>query len=115
VFLSLKFAKERYKPLSANYMSTQSCQMINLSLTDLTQLISNCVKSELQQLTNFIAEKPKENLNQLLTRKETCELLNVSTTTLHHWHKDKTLPAQKIGSRVYYQKEQIMNKLNKLA
>lgn len=89
--------------------------MVNLSVDDLTLLISNCVKAELQKITNIIQLNPKVEKDELLSRKQTSELLGVSYTTLFHWHNDKTLPAQKIGSRVYYQKSIIMDKLNQVA
>lgn len=86
--------------------------LVQLSVGDLQQLIQEAIKTELKTITSLLTEKPKEKENELLTRKEVCNLLNVSETTLFHWNNDNTLPAQKIGSRVYYQKAQIMEKLN---
>ena len=94
-------------------MNAQTFQMVNLSVDDLTKLISNCVKAELQNLNEVI--RPNPETSDLLNRAETAKLLKVSFVTLFHWNKDKTLPAQKIGSRVYYQKSVIMNKLNNVA
>ncbi|WP_294962627.1 helix-turn-helix domain-containing protein [uncultured Flavobacterium sp.] len=85
--------------------------LVQLNVGDLQQLIQEALKRELQTITSLLVEKPKERENELLTRKEVCELLNVSTTTLFHWNNDNTLPAKKIGNRVYYQKSQIMEKL----
>ncbi|MFC0776566.1 helix-turn-helix transcriptional regulator [Flavobacterium sp. HJSW_4] len=85
--------------------------LVQLNVGDLQQLIQEAVKMELQIIANLFAEKPQEKESELLTRKEVCKLLNVSETTLFHWNNDDTLPAQKIGSRVYYQKAQIMEKL----
>jgi excisionase family DNA binding protein len=96
-------------------MNTQSLQMINLSVEDLTVLISNCVKAELQKINNVIQLNPIVENDEVLSRKQASELLNVSYTTLFHWNNDKTLPAQKIGKRVYYQKSAIMEKLNHVA
>lgn len=89
--------------------------MINLSVDDLTKLISNCVKAELQNLNEVISTNSNPETDELLSRAETGKLLRVSFTTLWHWDNDKTLPAQKIGGRVYYQKSVIMNKLNNVA
>lgn len=96
-------------------MNTQSVQMINLSVNDLTVLISNCVKAELQKINNVIQLNPKVESDELLSRKQASELLGVSYTTLFHWNNDNTLPAQKMGGRVYYQKSSIMDKLNHVA
>lgn len=96
-------------------MNTTSFQMINLSVSDLTELISNCVKAELQKMNNVIQLSPKVESDELLSRKKTSELLGVSYTTLFHWNNDKTLPAQKMGNRVYYQRSIIMDKLSHTA
>jgi excisionase family DNA binding protein len=85
--------------------------LVQLNVGEFQQLIQEAVKIELQKITSLITEKPNEKENELLTRKEVCKLLNVSETTLFHWNNDNTLPAQKIGSRVYYQKAHIMERL----
>lgn len=89
--------------------------MVNLSVDDLTLLISNCVKGELQKMNNLIQLNSKVESEELLSRKQASELLGVSYTTLFHWNNDKTLPAQKMGNKVYYQKSAIMEKLNHVA
>lgn len=89
--------------------------MVNLSVNDLTELISNCVKAELQKINQVIQLNAKVESNELLSRKQASELLGVSYTTLFHWNNDKTLPAQKMGNKVYYQKSAIMEKLNHVA
>ena len=66
-------------------MNTTSFQMINLSVSDLTELISNCVKAELQKMNNVIQLNPKVESDELLSRKKTTELLGVSYTTLFHY------------------------------
>ena len=96
-------------------MGTQSFQMINLSVSDLSELISNCVKAELQKINEVIQLNPKTEAPELLTRDEVAKILNVSFTTLFHWNNDGTLPAQKIGKRVYYKRSNIMDKLNNVA
>ena len=89
--------------------------MVNLSVDDLTLLISNCVKAELQKINSLIQLNPKVEADELLSRKQASELLGVSYTTLFHWNNDKTLPAQKMGNKVYYQKSAIMEKINHVA
>ena len=48
----------------------------------------------------------------LYTREETSKLLKVSFTTLWKWNEDGILPAQKLGKRVYYNKELVLARLN---
>jgi excisionase family DNA binding protein len=96
-------------------MNTKSFQMINLSVMDLTDLISNCVKTELQKINEVIQLNPKTETSELLTREEVAKILKVSYTTLFHWNNNGELSAQKIGKRVYYQRSIIMDKLNNVS
>lgn len=96
-------------------MTEKSVQLIQMNISELTEIISNCVKSELQKMNNVIQLNPKVESDELLSRKKTSELLGVSYTTLFHWNNDKTLPAQKMGNRVYYQRSIIMDKLRHTA
>ncbi len=96
-------------------MTEKSVQLIQMNISELTEIISNCVKSELQKMNNVIQLNPKVESDELLSRKKTSELLGVSYTTLFHWNNDNTLPAQKIGNRVYYQRSIIMDKLSHTA
>lgn len=91
--------------------------LVQLSVGDLQQLISDVVKNELQKITDAIKLNPKESdkENDFLTREETAKLLKVSTTTLFLWNRDSVLKAKKIGRRVYYSKSEVYNKLNLIA
>lgn len=91
--------------------------LVQLSVVDLQHLIKEAVKEELQKITNVIQLNPKESENELelLTRKQTAELLKVSETTLFLWDRDKKLEHKKIGNRVYYIKSEVLNKLKTVA
>ena len=91
--------------------------LVQLSTNDLFQLIKEAVKEELNKITNVIQLNPKEkeNESELLTRKQTAELLNVSETTLFLWNRDKVLEHKKLNNRVYYIKSEVLNKLKTVA
>lgn len=91
--------------------------LVQLSVGDLQQLIKEAVKEELNKITNVIQLNPKEseNENELLTRKQTAELLKVSETSLFLWNRKKVLEHKKIGNRVYYIKSEVLNKLKTVA
>lgn len=93
-------------------MNAQTIQLINLSVNDLTDLISNCVKAELQKVNDIIPSHPKSDSNELLTREETAKLLDVSLTTLFIWNRDGILKYKKISNRAFYLRSDVMNKLN---
>jgi hypothetical protein len=88
-------------------------RLIDLKVSDLIDLISESVATELTKvndlLTSNVVNKPGE---ELLTREETSKLLKLSYTTL--WKHDKTgiLPAKKLGHKVFYLRADVMNKLN---
>lgn len=47
--------------------------------------------------------------SSLLSAKEVCKLLNVSTVTLWRWDKDGYLPHIKVGGRNMYSRSQVEN------
>lgn len=59
-------------------MTSNTFQMVNFSVDDLTELISNCVKAELQKISNVIQLNPKVENNELLSRKQASELLGLT-------------------------------------
>ena len=91
--------------------------LVQLSTNDLFQLIKEAVKEELNKITNVIQLNPKEkeNESELLTRKQTAELLNVQETTLFLWNRDKVLEHKKLNNRVYYIKSEVINKIKTVA
>ena len=88
--------------------------LVQLSTSDLFQLIKEAVKEEMSKITDVIKLNPKESEKEsdFLTREETAKLLKVSTTTLFLWNRDSILKAKKLGRRVYYSKKEVYNKLN---
>ncbi|AMA49652.1 helix-turn-helix transcriptional regulator [Flavobacterium covae] len=87
--------------------------LVQLSVGDLQQLIKEAVKEELTQITSMLPLAPQETVpkTDLLSREETAKMLGVSTTTLFLWNRDAILKAKKIGRRVYYFKDEVLNKL----
>lgn len=93
---------------------TQSFQMINLSLSDLTELIKNAISTEIQKVSS-ITTHPQKVENEILTREEVKDLLKVSYTTLWKYNNSKTLIAKKVNGKVFYLRQDVMNLLNNVA
>lgn len=93
-------------------MNAQTFQLINLSVNDLTDLISNCVKAELQKVNDIIPSHPKSDSNELFTQEEASKILDVSISTLYHMTKAGILPTKKIEGRFFYQRSDIMKRLD---
>lgn len=81
-------------------------QFIQVTPENLLASIQKIVK---QTFENIKVET--ENPEQLLTRKQTAALLNVTLATLNDWTKAKKLVSYGIGNRVYYKKNEVLESL----
>ncbi len=88
--------------------------MINLSVNELTELISNCVAKQLEKIVNLTV-KPQKTESEILTREEVKNLLKISYTSLWKYNKKKTLIARKANGKVFYMRQDVMNLLNNVA
>jgi hypothetical protein len=83
----------------------------NLNTADLTQLIKDGVKS---QLNDFKENFNTHNPDELLTRTETCKYLQIDSSTLWHWTNKGKVKAYGIGNRRYYKKAELLESLKRL-
>ena len=90
---------------------TNSILLQNLSPDDLTQLIKEGVKS---QLDDFKKTFTTQNPDELLTREQTCKLLQIDSSTLWHWTNKGKVTAYGIANRRYYKKAEILECLQPL-
>lgn len=70
-------------------------------------IVSETIENAVAGITSTASAKP----NELITRKETADLLGVSLPTLHAWTKNGVIPAKRIGSRVRYEKSAVLEAL----
>jgi len=90
--------------------------LVQLSVQELQELIAKSVTDEMSKLIKVIQLIPTETDEiKVITREETAKLLNVSLTTLYLWNKNNILKNKKINSRVYYLKNEVMDKLKLVA
>jgi hypothetical protein len=84
---------------------------IQITPDQLTELVRGAVRSE---LANYTPPAPEgSTLPDLLTRRQTADVLQVSLTTLHDWATDTddrpaVLVPRKINGRVRYQKADVL-------
>src|SRR5690606_24607018 len=79
----------------------------SLELSDIKRVIEEVVESNLSKLS-----LPKhQNQNLLLTRKETAKLLCISLPTLNDWTKTGIVKAHRIGNRVLYKEQEVLEAL----
>ena len=78
----------------------------------LTNLISENVQAQLLELkTELLNKKANDNL---LTRDETCKLLQIDSSTLWHWTNKGKVTAYGIANRRYYKRSELMEALTEL-
>lgn len=86
--------------------------LIQISPEQLSQMIISGIKEELQKFQSVSGEK--SNNKDLMTRKEVCDYLQCSETSLWDWTKKGKIIATKVGKRkVLYRKKDIDTFLNK--
>ena len=90
---------------------TTSILVQNVSTEDLKDLIKESVKS---QLDDFAKELQVHNPDELLTRDQTCEFLQINSSTLYHWTNKGKVTAYGIGNRRYFKKAELLENLKPL-
>ena len=87
----------------------QQIQLFQVTPNELANLISESVKTQIQELVNATnKEQPKEE-NDLLSRKETADFFKVSLVSIHAWMKDGIIKPYKVGNRTYFKKSELIN------
>ena len=86
----------------------ESTILHHVSYLELKDIISETIQEELGQILKPL---PK---TELISRKEAAEILGVSLPTLHCWTKDGKVPAYRIGNRVRYKRDEVLNSLQKI-
>jgi excisionase family DNA binding protein len=61
------------------------------------------------ELTPVAPATPKETTEDFLTAKQVSKLLGISLVTLHKWKKDGKLKFHRFGTRIRFQKSEILN------
>ena len=84
---------------------------IQISPEQLSEMIISGIREELQKFQSVSGEK--SNKKDLMTRKEVCDYLQCSETSLWAWTKDGKINATKVGKKkVLYRKNDVDTFLN---
>ena len=87
-------------------------QFIQTTPEQLSELINDGVKYQLEDLKKQLLN---QNANdELLTRKEACELLQIDSSTLWHWTNKGKVRAYGISNRRYYKRSELIEALKPL-
>ena len=91
----------------------ETIQFVQITVADLTTLIQQTVADEITKVINLIPKKEESGDPDLLTRRETKELLGKSYPYLWRLNRQGILKSRKMGRSVYYYKQDIFDHLNK--
>ncbi|REG96163.1 MerR family transcriptional regulator [Flavobacterium aquicola] len=81
----------------------------NLSREDLTDLIGNVFDTKFKDIQK-IQNTQTEN-NDLMTRSEVLELLQINASTLWHYQNKGRITVYKIANKCFYKRNEIMQSL----
>lgn len=84
---------------------TNSILLQNLTPEQLKQLFGETLKS---YLDIFKKELNTHIPDELLTREQTCKLLQINSSTLYHWTNQRKVKAYGIGNRRYYKRAELL-------
>jgi DNA binding domain, excisionase family len=85
--------------------------LIQINLEQLSEMIISGIREELQKFQSVSGEK--SNNKDLMTRKEVCDYLQCSETSLWAWTKNGKIGATKVGKKkVLYRKKDVDTFLN---
>lgn len=83
-----------------------------ISFEQLQNSIQTTVSTEFQKLIDQLFPKePTDTTPELLTRKQTAQILGISLVTLNVWTKNGIIPAKRIGGSVRYEKHTVYDSL----
>ena len=85
---------------------TNEIILSGITFEQLQNSFRSIVKNEVEQIIKNLTTS-HEPAPELITRKDTAHILGISLPTLNEWTKNGTLPAQRIGTRVRYQRANV--------
>lgn len=88
---------------------TNSILLQNVSPEQFTELITNVFKT---QLEDFKKSLQTQTVNDdLLSREQVLELLQINASTLWHWQNKGRITVYKFANKCYYKRSEIMETL----
>ena len=91
---------------------TNSILLQNVSPEQFTELLTNVFKTQLEDFKKeLVNHTEKENL---LTREQVLELLQINSSTLWHWQNKGKIQVYKFANKCYYKRSELMNCLTPL-
>lgn len=90
----------------------ENLQFISTTPEKLVELINISLDSKLEELSSHIQKHQAKD--DLLTRAQACELLQIDSSSLWRWTKSGKIKAYGIANRRYYKRSELMEALKPL-
>jgi excisionase family DNA binding protein len=85
----------------------EGIKIITVTESELKAIINNALKCALSELNAH----QKEEEPEIITRKDVCEMFNISNVCVHDWIKRGILKPYKIGNRTFFKRKEVMDYL----
>jgi hypothetical protein len=85
---------------------TTSTILQNVSTEQLTELITNVFKSQLEDFKREFTTQTEND--DLMTREQVLELLQINVSTLWHWQNKGRITVYKFANKCYYKRSELM-------
>jgi excisionase family DNA binding protein len=93
-------------------MATNATLFVAMPFDEFKELIQATIKNELK---NFSIVPQNIEPDNLLNINEAGALLHVSKVTIHKWKRNKLIQAYRIGRKIYFKKEELINAIKSTA
>lgn len=90
-------------------MKTKVIEIQEVNVDELADLISEKLLLKLEAFKKELDKKEEV----LLRREEVQKILKVSLVTIWHWTKLDILKSYRLGNRIYYKKQEVLDSLQK--
>ena len=91
---------------------TTSTLLQNVSTEQLTELITNVFKTQLQDFKKEFTTQTEND--DLMTREQVLELLKINASTLWHWQNKGRITVYKFANKCYYKRSELMATISSL-
>ncbi len=93
-------------------MATDATMFVAMPFSEFQELIEKLINKGLEKFMNKPLPAQKD---ELLSIEETGALLRVSKVTIHKWKKKKLIISHRIGRKIYFKKQELLDAMNSLS
>ena len=89
-------------------MITKTIQITEVTIDELADAVPDKLMFKIE---NYLKELSKKQNDEILTRQEVADYLRISLVTIHSWNKHGILNPIRMGNRIFYKKQDILDVL----